>query len=100
VRRLTDVAPPRSTSTYARRVRVQFNVAGQLELELMAPWRDGTTHLLMLPLKFMHRRIEWRLLGSQICERYGSYGSVRPVRWRWKQSLTSLVANSPSHPSC
>jgi hypothetical protein len=38
-------------------------------------WRDGTTHLVMSPLEFMQRRIEWRLLGGQICDRYGSNGS-------------------------
>jgi len=61
--------------------RVQLNDAGRVELKLKAPWRDGTTHLVILPRKFMHRRIEWRLLGSLICERYGSKGSAgAPVR--------------------
>ena len=27
--------------------RVQFNAAGQVELKLKTPWRDGTTHLVM-----------------------------------------------------
>ena len=27
--------------------RVQCNAAGQVELELKTPWRDGTTHLVM-----------------------------------------------------
>jgi hypothetical protein len=35
--------------------RVQFNAAGQVELKLKTPWRDGTTHLFMSPLEFMHR---------------------------------------------
>ena len=35
--------------------RVQFNAAGQVELKLKAPWRDGTTHLVMSPLEFMQR---------------------------------------------
>jgi transposase len=60
--------------------RVQLNAAGQVELKLKTPWRDGTTHLVMSPLEFMQQRIEWRLLGSQICKRYGSTGSAAPVR--------------------
>ncbi len=35
--------------------RVQINAAGQLELELKTPWRDGTTHRVMSPLPFMQR---------------------------------------------
>jgi hypothetical protein len=35
--------------------RVQLNAAGQVELKLKTPWRDGTTHLVMIPLEFMQR---------------------------------------------
>jgi len=35
--------------------RVQFNAAGQVELELKTPWRDGTTLQVMSPLEFMQR---------------------------------------------
>ncbi|MDP1962498.1 MAG: transposase, partial [Reyranella sp.] len=35
--------------------RVQLNAAGQIELKLKTPWRDGTTHLVMSPLEFMQR---------------------------------------------
>ncbi|MFO1293224.1 MAG: transposase [Rubrivivax sp.] len=35
--------------------RVQLNAAGQVELELETPWRDGTTRLVMSPLEFMQR---------------------------------------------
>jgi Putative transposase len=35
--------------------RVQLNAAGQVELKLKPPWRDGTTHLVMTPLEFMRR---------------------------------------------
>jgi len=35
--------------------RVQTNAAGQVVLKLKTPWRDGTTHLVMLPLEFMQR---------------------------------------------
>jgi hypothetical protein len=34
---------------------VQLNAAGQVELQLKTPWRDGTTHLVMSPLQFMQR---------------------------------------------
>jgi len=35
--------------------RIQLNAAGQVELKLKTPWRDGTTHLVMSPLEFMQR---------------------------------------------
>jgi len=35
--------------------RVQCNAAGQVELKLKTPWRDGTTHLVMSLLEFMQR---------------------------------------------
>ena len=35
--------------------RVQLNAAGQVELKLKTPWRDGTTHLVMCPLEFLQR---------------------------------------------
>ena len=35
--------------------RVQLNAAGQVELKLKTPWRDGTTHLVVSPLEFMQR---------------------------------------------
>ena len=35
--------------------RVQLNAAGQVELKLKTPWRDGTTNLVMSPLEFMQR---------------------------------------------
>ncbi|MCL4696393.1 MAG: transposase, partial [Burkholderiaceae bacterium] len=35
--------------------RLQLNAAGQVELKLKTPWRDGTTHLVMSPLEFMQR---------------------------------------------
>jgi Putative transposase len=35
--------------------RVQINAAGQVELKLKTPWRDGTTHQVMSPLEFMQR---------------------------------------------
>ena len=35
--------------------RVKVNAAGQVELKLKTPRRDGTTHLVMTPLVFMRR---------------------------------------------
>jgi hypothetical protein len=35
--------------------RVQLNAAGQMELRLKTPWRDGTTPLFMSPLEFMQQ---------------------------------------------
>ncbi len=35
--------------------RVQLNAAGQVELKLETPWRDGTTHLVTSPPEFMQR---------------------------------------------
>ena len=32
-----------------------LHAGGQVVLELKTPWRDGTTHLVMSPLKFMQR---------------------------------------------
>jgi hypothetical protein len=37
---------------------VQLNAAGQVELKLKTPWRDGTTHLVRTPLEFMQRLAE------------------------------------------
>ncbi len=34
---------------------LRLNAAGQVELELKTPWRDGTTHLVMSPLRLMQR---------------------------------------------
>ncbi len=34
---------------------MQLKAAGQVELKLIAPWRDGTTHLVMNSLEFMQR---------------------------------------------
>jgi Putative transposase len=35
--------------------RVQLKAAGQVELKLKTPWRDGTTHVVMSPMAFMQR---------------------------------------------
>ncbi len=39
----------------AVRRTVQLNAAGQVDLKLKTPWRDGTTHLVMSQLEFMQR---------------------------------------------
>jgi hypothetical protein len=46
-------------------LRIQLNAAGQVELELKTPWRDGTTHLVMSPLEFMQRLAA---MGDKILE--------------------------------
>lgn len=35
--------------------RIMLNTASQVELKLRTPWRDGTTHLVMRPLKTLQR---------------------------------------------
>jgi hypothetical protein len=35
--------------------RAPIDTAGQVELELKTPWRDGTTHRVMSPPEFMQR---------------------------------------------
>ena len=51
-------------------VSVQLNAAERVELKLKTPWRDGTTHLEMIPLEIMQRlatllpRPRLRLIGS------------------------------------
>ncbi len=52
--------------------RVQLNAAGQVELKLKTPWRDGTTHLVMSPLEFMQRLAA--LVPSPGCTSYDSMG--------------------------
>ena len=44
---------------------MQLNAAGQVELKLKPPWRDGTTHLVMSPLEFM-RRLEALVLRPRL----------------------------------
>ena len=55
--------------------RVLLNAARQAELRLKAPWRDGTTHLLLSPLEFMQRLAAWVLRPS--LGRTGPPGSCR-----------------------
>ena len=35
--------------------RLKRNQAGQVVLQLKSPYRDGTTHIVLLPLEFMQR---------------------------------------------
>ena len=37
--------------------RVQLNTAGQAELRLKTPWRDGGTHRVMSPPEFIQRLV-------------------------------------------
>ena len=61
---------------------MQTNAAGQVVLKLKTARRDGTTHLVMAPLEFMQRQVEWRLCGSQIRECYVGCGSAAVGRNR------------------
>ena len=49
--------------------RVQLNAAGQVELKLKTPWRDGTTHLVMSPLEFLQRLAARATEGRLSCAR-------------------------------
>jgi Putative transposase len=58
--------------------RVQYNAAGQAELKLKTPWRDGTTHPVMTPVESIcrmaalvpyARRIELGYSKDTSCER-------------------------------
>jgi len=69
--------------------QVQFNAAGQVELKLKTPWRDGTTHLVMPPLEFMQRLAALVLALRQpgpgcwrdtSCERLLRGDQLRPLR--------------------
>jgi hypothetical protein len=79
--------------------RGQLKDAGQVELRLKTPWRDGTTHLVMSPLEFMQRlaelvprpRLHLISLGcwhpTPTCERWWcrrgrASGNRRPKPWR------------------
>jgi len=72
--------------------RVQTGAAGQVELKLKTPWRDGTTHLVLSPLEFMQLPIEWLVCGGQIHWSYVCRGSVLPVRGGWKLPLAGWPA--------
>ena len=47
------VSRRRNALEFTEVCRVQLNAAGQVELKLKAPWRDGTTHLIMSLLDLM-----------------------------------------------
>jgi hypothetical protein len=57
--------------------RVQLNDAGQVELKLKTPWRDGTTHLVLSPLEFMQRLAA--LVPGRVCISSGSTACWRPT---------------------
>jgi Putative transposase len=45
---------PYITRPVMAKERVQTNAADKVVLKLKTAWRDGTTHLVMSPLEFMH----------------------------------------------
>lgn len=46
------------TGTALSDERIGLNPAGQVDLKLKTHWRDGTTHLVMIPLQFKQRLAE------------------------------------------
>jgi hypothetical protein len=61
--------------------RVQLNAAGQVELKLKTPWRDGTTHLVMNPLEFMQRLAARATEGRLSCARATAQAAPDPLPW-------------------
>jgi hypothetical protein len=62
--------------------RVQLNAAGQVELKLKTPWRDGTTHLVMSPLEFMQLRAASIQRFSQL--------QPHPPTTAWRLSISAF----------
>ena len=66
---------------------MQANTAGQVALKLKTPWRDGTTHLVMLPLALMQR-----LAGLEYMQRLAALAYVqRLAALEYLQLLAALV---------
>jgi hypothetical protein len=61
--------------------RVQLNAAGQVELKLKTPWRDGTTHRVMSPLEFMQRLAARATEGCSSGTRAAAAAAPHPVPW-------------------
>ncbi|MFN9187655.1 MAG: transposase [Betaproteobacteria bacterium] len=59
--------------------RVQLNAAGQVELKLKTPWRDGTTHRVMSPLEFMQRLAARATEGRPSGTRAAAAAASHPV---------------------
>jgi hypothetical protein len=51
-----------------------------MELKLKTPWRDGTTHLMVSPLKFMQLPIEGPACSDQMHSFYVCSGSGHACR--------------------
>ena len=61
--------------------RVQLNDAGQVELKLKTPWRDGTTHLVMSPLEFLQRLAARATEGRLSRARATAQAAPDPLPW-------------------
>ncbi|MFO0204812.1 MAG: transposase, partial [Betaproteobacteria bacterium] len=61
--------------------RVQLNAAGQVELKLKTPWRDGTTHLVLSPLEFRQRLAARATEGCSSGTRAAAAAAPHPVPW-------------------
>jgi hypothetical protein len=85
-----------ANETALMRLRVQSNVAEQLELKLNGPWRDGTIRLVRTPGEFVQRMAA---LVQQLYRHLPttpsrlSFSAVRCPDWH--RSSTSNLPNSP-----
>ncbi len=61
--------------------RIQLNAAGQVELKLKTPWRDGATHLVMSPLEFMQRLAATATEGRPSGTRAAAAAAPDPLSW-------------------
>ena len=72
--------------------RVQLNAAGQVELKLKTPWRDGTTHLVMSPLEFMQRLAARATEGRLSCARATAQAAPDPLPWCARPECQAALA--------
>jgi len=72
--------------------RVQLNDAGQVELKLKTPWRDGTTHLVMCPLEFMQRLAALATEGRLSCARATAQAAPDPLPWCARPECQAALA--------
>jgi hypothetical protein len=79
--------------------RVQLNAAGQVELKLKTPWRDGTTHLVMRPLEFLQRLAARATEGRLSCARAAAQAAPDPLPWgAGPERQAALAGGAPGAP--
>ena len=78
--------------------RVQLITAGQVELKLKTPWRDGTLHLVMSPLELMQpgppkdEQAPGVAASGLQCE--AETAQVGPARISWARLLKRVLATT------